>query len=168
MRYELRIALRYLRARRKDAFISVTTLLSAAGVMIGVAALLVTLSVMGGFEASLKQRVLALSFQVEIVSVEGSIPNYADIQQKVAAVPHVNGSDPFVIGQAMVSSGRGLGGAVVRGIEPDNPVVVGQWSRYVTDGSLADLLKAPVRRALVRRRRKARLRSASHWRRNSS
>ena len=81
MRYELRIALRYLRARRKDAFISVTTLLSAVGVMIGVAALIVTLSVMGGFEASLKQRVLALSFQVEVVSIEGSIPNYGDLQQ---------------------------------------------------------------------------------------
>ena len=142
MRYELRIALRYLRARRKDAFISVTTLLSAVGVMIGVAALVVTLSVMGGFEASLKQRVLALSFQVEIVSIEGSIPNYSDLQQKVAAVPHVSGADPFVLGQAMLSSGRGLGGVVVRGIEPDNPAIASQWSRYMAEGSLADLLKA--------------------------
>lgn len=142
MRYELRIALRYLRARRKDAFISVTTLLSAVGVMIGVAALVVTLSVMGGFEASLKQRVLALSFQVEIVSIEGSIPDYRDIQQKVAAVPHVSGSDPFVIGQAMLSSGRGIGGVVVRGIEPDNPVITSQWSKYMAAGALADLMKA--------------------------
>jgi len=142
VRYELRIALRYLRARRKDAFISVTTLLSAVGVMIGVAALVVTLSVMGGFEASLKQRVLALSFQVEIVSIEGSIPNYSDLQQKVAAVPHVSGADPFVLGQAMLSSGRGLGGVVVRGIEPDNPAIASQWSRYMAEGSLADLLKA--------------------------
>jgi lipoprotein-releasing system permease protein len=142
VRYELRIALRYLRARRKDAFISVTTLLSAVGVMIGVAALIVTLSVMGGFEASLKQRVLALSFQVEVVSIEGSIPNYGGVQQKIAAVPHVSGSDPFVLGQAMLSSGRGLGGVVVRGIEPDNPVIASQWSRYMVEGSLADLLKA--------------------------
>ncbi len=142
MRYELRIALRYLRARRKDAFISVTTLLSAVGVTIGVAALIVTLSVMGGFEASLKQRVLALSFQVEVVSIEGSIPNYHELQQKIAAVPHIAGSDPFVIGQAMLSSGRGLGGVVVRGIEPDNPVIASQWSRYMAEGSLADLLKA--------------------------
>jgi lipoprotein-releasing system permease protein len=142
VRYELRIALRYLRARRKDAFISVTTLLSAVGVMIGVAALIVTLSVMGGFEVSLKQRVLALSFQVEIVSIEGSIPNYSDLEQRVAAVPHVSGADPFVIGQAMLSSGRGLGGVVVRGIEPDNPVIVSQWSRYMIEGSLSDLRKA--------------------------
>ncbi len=110
--------------------------------MIGVAALIVTLSVMGGFEANLKQRVLALSFQVEIVSIEGSIPHYNDLEQKVAAVPHVSGSDPFVIGQAMLSSGRGLGGVVVRGIEPDNPVITSQWSRYMAEGSLADLLKA--------------------------
>lgn len=142
MRYELRIALRYLRARRKDAFISVTTLLSAVGVMIGVAALIVTLSVMGGFEVSLKQRVLALSFQVEVVSAEGSIPNYRDLQQKIAAVPHVAGSDPFILGQAMLSSGRGLGGVVVRGVEPDNPAIASQWSRYMVEGSLADLQKA--------------------------
>jgi lipoprotein-releasing system permease protein len=142
VRYELAIALRYLRARRKDAFISVTTLLSAVGVMIGVAALIVTLSVMGGFEASLKQRVLALSFQVEIVSTQGSIPDYREIQQKVAAVPHVSGSDPFVLGQAMLGSGRGLGGVVVRGIEPDNPVITSQWTRYMKEGALADLLKA--------------------------
>ena len=142
MRYELRIALRYLRARRKDAFISVTTLLSAVGVMIGVAALIVTLSVMGGFEASLKQRVLALSFQVEVVSSEGSIPDYSEVQKKIAAVAHVSGSDPFVLGQAMLSSGRGLGGVVVRGIEPDNPVITSQWSRYMAEGSFADLLKA--------------------------
>jgi lipoprotein-releasing system permease protein len=76
------------------------------------------------------------------VSIEGSIANYGDLEQKVAAVPHVSGSDPFVIGQAMLSSGRGLGGVVVRGIEPDNPVIVSQWSRYMTEGSLGDLLKA--------------------------
>ena len=61
MRYELKIALRYLRARRKDAFISVTTIFTAVGVMIGVAALTVTLSVMGGFEQSLSQRRVILS-----------------------------------------------------------------------------------------------------------
>ena len=167
MRYELRIALRYLRARRKDAFISVTTLLSAVGVMIGVAALIVTLSVMGGFEASLKKRVLALSFQVEVVSIEGSIPKYCDLQKTIAAVPHVSGSDPFVIGQAMLSSGRGLGGVVVRGIEPDNPVITSQWSRYMTAGLARRLAQGlQSRRRRGRSRRRVRLRSARRWRRS--
>ena len=142
MRYELKIALRYLRARRKDAFISVTTVFTATGVMIGVAALVITLSVMSGFERSMQERVLALSPQVQVLSMRGSIGNYTDIQQQVAKVPHISGSDPFLIGQAMLSSGRGVGGVVVRGVEPDNPVVASEWARYMAQGGLANLLKA--------------------------
>ncbi|MGB8413311.1 MAG: ABC transporter permease [Candidatus Binatus sp.] len=142
MRYELKIALRYLRARRKDAFISVTTIFTAVGVMIGVAALTVTLSVMGGFQQSLKERVLSLSPQVQILNSQGSIDNYADIEKKVAGVPGVNGSDAYIVGQAMLSSGRGIGGVIVRGVEPANPVVRAQWGRYMTAGGLDDLSRS--------------------------
>ncbi len=142
MRYELKIALRYLRARRKDAFISITTIFTAVGVMIGVAALTVTLSVMGGFEQSLKEHVLSLSPQVQILNSQGSIDNYADIEKKVAGVPGVNGSDAYIVGQAMLSSGRGIGGVVVRGVEPNNPVVRAQWGRYMTFGGLDDLSRS--------------------------
>ena len=142
MRYELKIALRYLRARRKDAFISITTIFTAVGVMIGVAALTVTLSVMGGFEQSLKERVLSLSPQVQILSSQGSIDNYADIEKKVAGVPGVNGSDAYIVGQAMLSSGRGIGGVIVRGVEPANPVVRAQWGRFMTAGGLDDLSRS--------------------------
>ena len=86
MRYELKIALRYLRARRKDAFISITTIFTAVGVMIGVAALTMTLSVMGGFEQSIKERVLNLSPQVQILNSQGSIENYTDIEKTAATV----------------------------------------------------------------------------------
>jgi lipoprotein-releasing system permease protein len=139
MRYELKIALRYLRARRKDAFISITTIFTAVGVMIGVAALTMTLSVMGGFEQSIKERVLNLSPQVQILDSRGSIDNYGDIEKKVAGVPGVNGAESYIIGQAMLSSGRGIGGVVVRGVEPNNPVVRGQWGRYMTAGGLDNL-----------------------------
>ena len=142
MRYELKIALRYLRARRKDAFISITTIFTAVGVMIGVAALTMTLAVMGGFERSLKERVLSLSPQVQILNSQGSIDDYAEIEKKLAGVPGVNGSDAYIVGQAMLSSGRGIGGVVVRGIEPNNPVVRAQWGRYMTAGSLDDLLRS--------------------------
>ncbi|HEY9156745.1 ABC transporter permease [Candidatus Binatus sp.] len=142
MRYELKIALRYLRARRKDAFISITTIFTAVGVMIGVAALTVTLSVMGGFEQSLKERVLSLSPQVQILNSQGSIDNYAEIEKKVAGVPGVNGSDAYIVGQAMLSSGRGIGGVIVRGVEPKNPVVRAQWGRYMTVGGLDDLSRS--------------------------
>jgi lipoprotein-releasing system permease protein len=142
VRYELKIALRYLRARRKDAFISITTIFTAVGVMIGVAALTMTLSVMGGFEQSIKERVLNLSPQVQILNSQGSIENYADIEKRVATVPGVNGAESYIIGQAMLSSGRGIGGVVVRGVEPGNPVVRQQWGRYMTSGSLGDLARS--------------------------
>jgi len=142
VRYELKIALRYLRARRRDAFISITTIFTAVGVMIGVAALVVTLSVMGGFEQSIKERVLRFSPQVQILNSQGSIENYADIEKKVAGVPGVRGADAYIIGQAMLSSGRGIGGVVVRGVELNNPVVREQWGRYMTAGTLDDLSRS--------------------------
>ncbi|HYA35427.1 MAG TPA: ABC transporter permease, partial [Candidatus Binataceae bacterium] len=144
MRYELQIALRYLRSRRRDAFISVTTLFTAIGVTIGVAALIITLSVMNGFQESLRSRVLALSPQVQVVSSEGSITNYHTLQEKIAPVPKISGTDAFVVGQAMLSSGRAVGGVIVRGVEPENPTVLSQWSRYMTDGSFHDLVPPPV------------------------
>ncbi len=141
MRYELKIALRYLRARRRDAFISITTIFTAVGVMIGVAALTITLAVMCGFEQSLKERVLALTPQVKIESTEGSISNYAEIEAQVNRVSGVDGSDAYVVGQGMLSSGRGIGGVVVRGVEANNPVVNKEWGRYVTEGELAGLAR---------------------------
>lgn len=145
MRYELRIALRYLRARRKDAFISATTLFTATGVMIGVAALTITLAVMGGFEHSLKARVLALSPQVQVLSEQGSITNYANLQKRIDKVPDVSGSDPFLVGQAMLSSGRGVGGVLVRGVEPGNPAVRSEWAHYIIAGKLLNLTQSSTK-----------------------
>ena len=130
-----------MRARRKEAFISITTIFTAIGVMLGVAALTITLSVMGGFEASLKERVLNLSPQVQVLSVDGSITGYDQIGKRVGTVAGVSGSEPYIVGQGMLSSGRGIGGVIIRGVEPNNPVVQNQWGRYVDQGNLGDLAK---------------------------
>ncbi|HKN02139.1 MAG TPA: ABC transporter permease [Candidatus Binataceae bacterium] len=140
MRYELKIALRYLRARRKEAFISVTTIFTAIGVMIGVAALTITLAVMGGFEQSFKQSMLSVSPQIRILSAEGSIAKYSEIEARAAAVAGVNGTDPFIIERGMLSSGRGVGGVLVHGVEPDNRVVDELWGRYMIAGGFGRLL----------------------------
>ena len=79
MRYELLIASRYLRSRRKSAFISITTLFTAIGVMIGVAALTITIAVMSGFEANLRSRILSLSPHVQIARY-GGMTNYMEVQ----------------------------------------------------------------------------------------
>ncbi len=139
MRYELKIALRYLRARRKEAFISITTIFTAVGVMIGVAALTITLAVMSGFEHSLKARVLSLTPQVQIQSAEGSITNYSALVDRALAIRGVSGADPYITGQGMLSSGRGIGGVVVRGVDPENPVVADEWGRYLVKGGFAQL-----------------------------
>jgi lipoprotein-releasing system permease protein len=139
LRYELQIALRYLRARRKEAFISVTTLSTATGVMIGVAALIIVVSVMNGFEANLRERVLSLTPHIQILSPGGSISDYGMIESRANQVPGVKGSDPFLVGQAMISAAHGVGGALVRGIEPDNNVVIAELGRYIDHGELRSL-----------------------------
>lgn len=142
MSYELQIALRYLRARRRDAFVSITTIFTAVGVMLGVAALIVVLAVMRGFEANLRQRILSLTPQVEIQSYVGGIANYAEVEARAAAVKGVVGADPFILGQGMASSARGLSGVLVRGVEPANAVVTGRFRDYMQQGSLASLAEA--------------------------
>ena len=142
LRYELQIALRYLRARRRDAFISITTIFTALGVMLGVAALVIVLAVMSGFQASLRQRILSLTPQVQIESYDGAISDYKTIEKRVDAVPGVTGSDPFIIGQAMVSSAHGISGVVARGVQPDNAVVIAQLRRYIQHGSLDSIAAA--------------------------
>ena len=144
MRYELQIALRYLRARRRDAFISITTIFTAIGVMIGVAALVVVLAVMGGFEQSLRQRILTLTPQVQILSFNGSIAGYDALLARANSVAGVAGSDPFIVGQAMISSPRGISGVIVRGIDPDNAAIVAQLLRYIQHGSLGRLAAPPA------------------------
>jgi len=133
---------RYLRARRRDAFISITTIFTAIGVMIGVAALVVVLAVMGGFEQSLRERILTLTPQVQILSFNGSISGYDALLARANSVTGVAGSDPFIVGQAMISSPRGISGVIVRGIDPDNAAIVGQLLRYIQHGSLGSLSNA--------------------------
>jgi lipoprotein-releasing system permease protein len=142
LRYELQIAVRYLRARRRDAFISITTIFTAVGVMIGVAALVIVLAVMSGFEQSLRQRILTLTPQVQILSFNGSISGYDGLIARANAVRGVAGSDPFIVGQAMMSSPRGISGVIVRGIDPQNAAIVSQLLRYIQSGSLDSLSAA--------------------------
>ena len=139
MRYELQIALRYLRARRREAFISVTTLFTATGVMIGVAALTIVIAVMNGFEADLRERVLSLTPQIQILNYENPMTDYSAIEAGANQIAGVEGSDPFLVGQAMISSAHGISGVLIRGVEPDNPVVIAELGRYVDRGALSSL-----------------------------
>jgi len=141
VRYEFLIAARYLRARRRDAFISVTTMFTAVGVMLGVAALIIVLAVMSGFEKSLRDRILSLTPQIQVESVAGGIADYADLQKRIAQVPGVAGTDPFIVGQGMASAARGLSGVIVRGVDVTNPIIRARFHGFVQQGSMADLAR---------------------------
>jgi lipoprotein-releasing system permease protein len=141
LRYEFQIAARYLLSRHKTRSISVTTVFTGLGVAIGVAALCVVISVMNGFEANLRQRVLHLTPPVEVTSISGPIADYDALAQRIDHVPGVSGAVPFLNSQAMLGSRYGLSGVLVRAIQPDSPVALSQLKKSLRliSGSIESL-----------------------------
>ncbi len=140
MRYELFIGLRYLRAKRKEAFISLITVISMLGVMIGVMTLNIVLAVMTGFEEDLRDRILGFNPQVVVLSFTGTISDYASVVQRIERVPGVVAAAPFVYGQVMLSAERNVTGAVVRGVSTGTEAVI-DLQRHLKEGNLNELGK---------------------------
>ncbi len=120
MSFETFIGRRYLRAKQKQAFISLITILSVAGVAVGVMALIVVISVMTGFEADLKSRILGGQPQVMIMRHGGAFTKYRQVLQEVEKTPGVEAATPFIYSQIMLRSKNGASGAVLRGIDPES------------------------------------------------
>jgi lipoprotein-releasing system permease protein len=117
MRFELFIALRYLLARRKQAFISVISLISTIGVGVGVIALIVALALMTGVQGELRDRILGSTAHVYVWKT-GGIEDYRAEVQKLLAVPHVVGAGPAIMGMALISSPQGRSFIRVKGVDP--------------------------------------------------
>ncbi len=120
MSFETFVGRRYLRAKQKQAFISLITILSIAGVALGVMALIVVIAVMTGFEADLKTRILGGQPQVMIMRHGGAFTQYRKILQEVEKTPGVEAATPFIYAQIMLKSKNGAAGAVLRGIDPES------------------------------------------------
>jgi lipoprotein-releasing system permease protein len=118
VRYELFISLRYLRAKRREAFISLITAISTVGVMIGVMTLNIVLAVMTGFEEDLRDRILGFNPHIVVSSLSGAISDYPQVVEKVRQESGVVAAAPFVYSQVMVSSRQSVAGVLVRGLEP--------------------------------------------------
>src|ERR1700687_1771711 len=138
MRYELFIGWRDLRAKRKERVISLITLISTLGVMIGVMTLNIVLAVFTGFEEDLRDRILAFNPQIVVLSFNGKIRDYADVAQRVERVPGVAAAAPFIYGQVMVAAGDKVSGAVVRAVGPGSERVV-DMQRHLSAGRVEDL-----------------------------
>ena len=119
-RFEFLVAGRYLRARRKDAFISVIAGLTLAGVAIGVATLIVVMSVMNGFRAELLTKILGLNGHFTAFPIERKFTDYNQVVQKLRAVPGVTHAVAFVDGQALASGQDQSTGVSVRGMDLDS------------------------------------------------
>lgn len=117
MKYEFFIGLRYLSSRRKQKFTSIIGFISVLGVFIGVMALNVVLSVMGGFEDELRDKILGVSSHVVILSYEGPMSDYEEVKEDALEFPGVLGASPFIYGQGMIGSERSVSGSVIRGID---------------------------------------------------
>jgi lipoprotein-releasing system permease protein len=118
MAFEYFIGGRYLRARQKQAFINLITILSIAGVTVGVMALIVVIAVMTGFEADLKSRILGGQSHVIVLRHGGEFTDYHQVMQAIEKVDGVVASTPFIYTQGMLRSKNGLSGAVIRGVDP--------------------------------------------------
>ena len=139
--YELAVGLRYTRARKgsgRNTFISFISLMSMAGIALGVAALIVVLSVMNGFQQELRNRILAVASHIEIQGMP-QLDNWSGVAAAAKQNPHVVGAAPYVLGQAMLVAGDANRGALVRGIDPALEDSVADIGRHMRRGSLADL-----------------------------
>ncbi len=139
MSYEMFIGLRYLRAKRKQTFVSLITLISIAGVMVGVTALIVVIAVMNGFKEDLRDKILGVTSHVVISRFDGNISKYQEVRAKVGEVSGVNAATPFIYTQVMISSRKAISGAVLRGIEPKTASKVINLPKNLRTGSLEEL-----------------------------
>jgi lipoprotein-releasing system permease protein len=141
MKYEIFIGLRYLRGRRRESFISLITVISILGVMIGVMTLVVVMAVMTGFEETLRDRLLGINAHVAVVSPLDRITGYEALVQKIAREPGVVAAAPSIFGQVMITSGSRVSGVVVRGVDPDLAGKVVDIEQSIEQGKLQDLKK---------------------------
>jgi len=141
MRYELFISLRYLKAKRKQIFISVITIISIAGVGLGVMALVVVLSVMSGFEEDLKTKILGTNAHLVILQHGSAMRDYDEVLRKAQEIKGVVAATPFIFSQAMLASESSAHGILLRGIDPETAGRVINLENNLKEGSLDSLKK---------------------------
>ncbi len=137
--YELLIGLRYTRAKRRNHFISFISLISMLGIGLGVAALIVVLSVMNGFQKELRTRILGVASHIQIAGINGELSDWQSIAAQAMQDPEVKAAAPFVQQQAMFTVDNGVKGVLVRGILPDQEERVADFAKTIKSGSLDDL-----------------------------
>lgn len=134
---DLFIAKRYLWSRRRHPFVGIMTSVSMLGILVGVAALIVVLAVMNGFDEDLKNRIIGVRAHL-VVEKEPPFDNYHDVMQKIRALIGVIGASPFIEGQALVQKKEWGTGVLVHGVDPQGEKKVSRFYDYLTEGTFTD------------------------------
>jgi lipoprotein-releasing system permease protein len=140
MPYPLFIGLRYLRAKRRERFISLITAIATIGVAIGVLTLNVVLAVMTGFEEDLRDRILSFTPHVLVSSYGGPLPEDAKVEAVIRATPGVAVASPYVQGQVMLASADNVAGVMLRGVRPEPGGVI-DFAHHLRAGRIEDLAR---------------------------
>ena len=140
--YEIFIGLRYLRAKRRNRTISFNTIVSIAGITLGVAALIGTVGIMTGFKEDVQAKILGTTAHILVNDrMKESMVDYEDQVKKVAAVPDVVAATPFIFRQVLLTSPSGVQGIILRGIDPAREGTVTELAHNLVNGNLDDLAR---------------------------
>jgi len=138
--FEWFISLRYLRAQHKQKFISLISLISVAGITMGVMALIVVLAVYSGFTNGLRDQILGINSHIIVQRLGGVIPEYDLVRDRIVTVNDVTGATPYLYTQTLLSGPRGGTGVVLRGIDPATAKGVIALPDQMVEGNVADLI----------------------------
>ena len=134
--FEWMLSLRYLRARRREGFISVIATFSFLGIMLGVATLIIVMAVMNGFRKELLDKILGLTGHVIVQPIDSPLTDYDEVAARIAKIPGVVLAAPIVEGQALASSPFGASGALVRGMRGSDLARLGLVAKSIKQGTL--------------------------------
>jgi lipoprotein-releasing system permease protein len=138
--FEIFVSLRYLKTKKRHGTVSLNTFISIAGVVIGVATSIITLSVMTGFQGYFREKILSAISHVVVMEYSGTgVKDIKPLEEKIGRVAHVVATTPFIINQAMLTSRDRVQGVVVRGIDPRKEGTVTSLEKNMTAGSLLGL-----------------------------
>ena len=140
--YELFVSLRYLMSRRRQGFISLITVISVGGVAVGVMVLIVVLSVMSGFETTLKERLLGINAHLWVLPQRaGQLQGYRELATRVETLPRVTHATAFTAHEVMLMAGGRVAGTIVRGVDPEERTQTADFARLFEGQDLKAMLQ---------------------------
>ncbi|NQT27434.1 lipoprotein-releasing ABC transporter permease subunit [candidate division KSB1 bacterium] len=135
--YELFIARRYLRSRQKTGFINAITYITVSGIAIGVAALIIVLSVMNGFESEVRERIIGFDTHVRLRTYhDQGLPDYKEITEMIKDIPHIVGISPYIYDKGMIRSGKYSDGIILKGSDPATLAQVSDLEKNIVYGEV--------------------------------